>query len=175
MSDIDMVKEFKDILQKGVAYLKNVEAMIDERISKLKAAKKTIDRIDNQLEKQLSNVTKKGLSKIISFINQYFDDVKPNVEKLGQAQSMIADVVRQLRTDIKLFDVKDLKKQVEELEKVDFSHPFIPKVVEAPFTSPKTEPKTKAPKLKSPILAAPIPTIKSPVPEMPDMPLGKIN
>ena len=158
-----MVKEFKDILQKGVVYLKNVEAMIDERIEKLKVAEETIDRIDYQLKKELSNVTKEGLSKIISFITQYFDDVKPNVEKLGQAQTMIADVVRQLRTDIKLFGVKDLKKQVEELEKVDFSQPFVPEVVKAPVSSPKTE-------LKRPILAAPIPTIKSPVQEMPDMP-----
>jgi len=153
-----MTKSFKEILQKGVTYLKNIETMMDERIEKLKIAKESLDRIDNSLESQLSNITQSGFSELISTISYQFESAKPKIEKLARAQTMIIDTVKQLTSDMKIYSTKELLKKVEELEKIDFNQPVVTQVIEVAATTPidSTLSSKKTP------LSAPIPTV-SPV------------
>ncbi|MHA1377551.1 MAG: hypothetical protein ACTSRG_04110 [Candidatus Helarchaeota archaeon] len=157
MAEKDLIVEFKDILQKGITHIKNIEIMTDERNAKLKEVRDSLDRINENLEKRLSHITQNSLTNITMFINNFFNDVKPKCEKLSIAQTMITDTVKQLNSDIKVFSIKALMKKIDDLEKIDFSQPIIPQVVEESALKPKSTIHKKT------IFASPTPTATTPI------------
>ncbi|MFX1449626.1 MAG: hypothetical protein ACFFCM_02215, partial [Promethearchaeota archaeon] len=129
--------------------------------------KESLDIIEKIVEEQFSNIIQKTFPPISSKLNNHLDRIKPKVEKLSNAQKMIADIVNQLQTDVKIFSIKDLYKKIESLENIDFtelinahsaiSQPDISQVTESP--GPSTEKMIKkgpVSKLQAPIPAPPL-------------------
>ncbi len=164
-SSEDITREFKEILEKGIHYLNNIEELIDKRTEFLNNAKGSLDIIEKMVEEQFPKLIQDIIPPISSKLNKKFDNIKPNVEKLSDAQKLIADIVNQLQTDVKIFSIKDIYKKIEELEKIDFSQPIMAQaIMTQPVTSPVVEspsPSTaKVPKKEAaPKLQAPIPKL----------------
>ncbi|MFX0137143.1 MAG: hypothetical protein ACFFDN_26120 [Candidatus Hodarchaeota archaeon] len=159
-SSEDITREFKEILEKGIYYLRNIEELIDIRTEFLNNVKKSLDIIEKMVDEQFPKVIEDIVPPISSKISKHLEKIKPKVTKLSDAQNLIADIVNQLKTDVKIFSVKDLYKKIDELEKIDFSQPLttrpvISQVIETP--SPRTEKAVQ--KETIPPLHAPIPSI----------------
>ena len=140
----DMAAYFKDILVKAISHLKNIEAQIDKRLEALKIAKKSVDQIDKIVKKEFSEIINSGFSDVTLHLSKMLDELSPKLQKLGVAQTMIHDIVTQLRTDIKLFTMKDLKLKIKELEEIDFTQPIITETVQVTAPSAQKAPKAKA-------------------------------
>ena len=134
-SNGDMIKEFRNIMEEGVNYLKNIEDLIDKRIKKLKIVRKSLDQIDNMIEDQFSSIIQGGFSKVNSELSKKLEMIKPKFEKLGITQTLINDIVNQLKSDVPIYSVKDLLFKVKKLEEIDFTQPIIHQKIGVPTSS----------------------------------------
>ncbi|NVM01515.1 MAG: hypothetical protein HWN67_04235, partial [Candidatus Helarchaeota archaeon] len=161
ISSEDITREFKEILERGIQYLKNIEELIDKRTEFLNDAKGSLDVIEKMVDEQFSKVIKDTFPPVSSKISKYLEEIKPKVTKLSDAQKMISDIVNQLQTDVKFFSVKDLYKKIEELENFDFSQP----IRVQPIKSQKI--KSPSPSTKKVVQKETVPTLHAPVPTLP--------